>query len=113
MSAQVADSPIWIRTQGHDVLDAGEFEADQRDRTLLDRAVIDNRILITMDSDFGDLVYVGRMKHAGLVRLPDVPVRDRIGLMAELLVEYREALERQAFVTIRGGRIRITHPRRS
>ena len=31
--------------------------------------------------------------------------------MAEVLQEHREALEDQALVTIRGGRIRITHPR--
>ena len=38
-------------------------------------------------------MHVRRINHAGLVRLPDVPVRDRIALMAEVLQEHREALE--------------------
>ena len=33
--------------------------------------------------------------------------------MAEVLDTHRQALESQALVTIRGGRIRITHPRLS
>ena len=101
----------WLRAQGHDVFDAGELESDPGDRTLLERAAAEGRILITIDRDFGKLVYVGRTSHAGLVRLPDVPTRNRIALMAEVLQEHRDALEGQALVTIRGGRIRMTHPR--
>ena len=55
----------------------------------------------------------GRDRHAGLVRLPDVRVQGRIALMAEVLQRHRKALESQALITIRGGRIRITHPRLS
>ncbi len=103
----------WLRAQGHDVFDAGELESDPGDRTLLERAAAEGRVLVTIDGDFGELVYVRRINHAGLVRLPDVPVRDRIALMAEVLREHREALESQALITIRGGRVRITHPRLS
>lgn len=80
------------------------------DRALLERAADENRILVTLDGDFGKLVYVQRIAHAGVVRLPDVPVRDRIGLMAAVVQGHRAALERQALVTIRGDRVRITHP---
>ena len=74
----------WLRAKGHDVFDAGE-ESDPGDRTLLERAAAEGRILVTLDRDFGRLVYVGGAVHAGLVRLPDVPVRDRLALMAEVL----------------------------
>ena len=99
----------WVRGQGHDVLDAGELESDPGDRALLERAADESRTLVTLDRDFGKLVYVGKITHAGVVRLPDVPVRDRIALIAAVLQGHREALERQALVTIRGGRVRITH----
>ena len=99
----------WLRAEGHDVFDAGE-ESDPGDRTLLERAAAEGRILITLDRDFGRLVYVAGVVHAGLVRLPDVPVRDRLALMAEVLQEHGDALDRQALVTVRGGRIRVTGP---
>ena len=79
----------------------------------LKRAGAEGRVLVTIDGDFGELVYVGRVNHAGLVRLPDVAVRDRIALMAEVLREHRVALESQALITVRAGRVRVTHPRLS
>ena len=103
----------WLRGRSHDVFAAGELESDPGDQALLELAAAESRIPITIDNDFGRLVYFGRTSHAGVVRLPDVPVPDRIALMAEVLAEHREALEEHAFVTIRSGRIRITHPRRS
>jgi len=103
----------WLDAQGHDVVDAGALEFDPGDQILLERAAAEGRVLITIDRDFGALVYVKRINHAGVVRLPDVPVRQRIALMAEVLDTHRQALESQALVTIRGGRIRITHPRLS
>jgi predicted nuclease of predicted toxin-antitoxin system len=48
---------------------------------------------VTIDTDFGELVYVRRARHAGLVRLPDVPVEQRIALMAQALERHRTALE--------------------
>ena len=101
----------WLRAKGHDVFDAGG-ESDPGDRTLLKRAAAEGRILVTLDRDFGRLVYVAGAVHAGLVRLPDVPVRERLALMAEVLQEHGDALDRQALVTVRGGRIRVTGPQR-
>ena len=44
----------WLRAKGHDVFDAGE-ESDPGDRTLLERAAAEGRILVTLDRD----LYVG------------------------------------------------------
>lgn len=100
----------WLRHQGHDVLDGRDLGVDPGDRALLERAEKDGRILVTLDTDFGELVYVQRMPHAGLVRLPDVPADQRIVLVAELLDRHRHALEAKSVVTIRGGRLRISQP---
>lgn len=103
---QLAD---WLRTQDHDVLEARQLGPDPGDQALLARATAEDRILLTIDTDFGELVYVGRFQHAGLVRLPDVPAPQRIALMGDVLRRHRGALEARAVITIRGGRIRIAH----
>ena len=77
---------------------------------MLERAYGENRILVTIDTDFGELVFLHDVRHAGLVRLPDVPAERRIALMAELFERHRRALETGAVVTIRGNRIRISRP---
>ena len=64
-----------------------------------------------MDSDFGALIHLHDQPHAGLIHLPDVPVSQRLALMAELLNRHQTALEQRAIVTIRNRRIRISrHP---
>jgi predicted nuclease of predicted toxin-antitoxin system len=70
----------WLRSQSHDVLEARELGPDPGDRALLERAAAEGRILVTIDTDFGELVYVEEVPHAGLVRLPDVPAERRIAL---------------------------------
>jgi predicted nuclease of predicted toxin-antitoxin system len=99
----------WLRSQGHEVLESRALGPDPGDRALLEYAA-EGRILVTIDTDFGELVYVGQVPQAGLVRLPDVPAAQRITLMAEVLERYRHALETQAIITVRSGRIRISHP---
>ena len=101
---------VWLRSQGHDVLESRELGQDPGDRALLERAAVDRRILVTVDTDFGELVYVENAPHAGLVRLPDVPAERRIALMAGVLERHQQALETQAIITIRRGRIRISRP---
>jgi predicted nuclease of predicted toxin-antitoxin system len=109
----------WLHSQGHDVLESRDLGPDPGDRALLERAAVDGRILVTIDTDFGELVYVEEVPHAGLVRLarlrrrrakpfPDVPAKRRIALMAEVLERHQQALETQAIITIRRGRIRIS-----
>jgi predicted nuclease of predicted toxin-antitoxin system len=98
----------WLRSQGHDVLESPDLGPDPGDRALLERAAAYGRILVTIDTDFGELVYVEEVPHAGLVRLPDVPAAQRIALMAEVLDRHQQALETQAIITIRRGRIRIS-----
>ena len=67
----------WLRNQGHDVVESRELGPDPGDRALLDWAAKETRILVTIDTDFGELIYLENLSHAGLVRLPDVPARER------------------------------------
>ena len=104
---QLAD---WLREKGYDVLKARELGRDPGDGALLERANAEHRILVTIDTDFGELVFLHDVARSGLVRLPDVSVKRRIALMAELIERHRQALELGNVVTIRGERIRISRP---
>ena len=67
----------WLRDHGHDVLEAQSLGADPGDQALLERAAASGRVMITIDSDFGELIHRQHSAHAGLIRLPDVPVHRR------------------------------------
>ena len=98
----------WLRKQGHDVVKSRELGPDPGDRALLDWAAKEKRILVTIDTDFGELIYVENFSHAGLVRLPDVPARERQLIIQDLLTRYETDLQDAAIITVRGGRIRIS-----
>ena len=100
----------WLRTEGHDVLEAWSLGPDPGDRALLELAAMESRVLITIDTDFGELVYRHDVSHAGLLRLPDVPAEQRIALVTAVIDRHGEALENRAIVTVRGERIRISLP---
>ena len=100
----------WLRDNGHNVLESSSLGPDPGDRALLELAAAANRVLITIDSDFGALIYRHNAAHAGLIRLPDVPAPRRIEMMAEVLHRHRQDLANRAIVTIRSGHIRVSPP---
>ncbi len=98
----------WLRNEGHDVVESHELGPDPGDRVLLEWSVREARILVTIDTDFGELIFLENLHHTGLVRLPDVPSKERQLIMQDLLTRYESDLEDAAIITVRGGRIRIS-----
>jgi predicted nuclease of predicted toxin-antitoxin system len=98
----------WLRNEGHDVVESRELGPDPGDRGTTRLGSQRDRILITIDTDFGELIYLENLSHAGLVRLPDVPMRERQLITQDLLTRYETELQEAAIITVRGGRIRIS-----
>jgi predicted nuclease of predicted toxin-antitoxin system len=97
----------WLRAQGHDVVEVSGLGPDPGDQAILATATQEGRILVTIDTDFGRLIYGGN-RHAGLLRLPDVPAQERIALFADVLQRHQADMESGAVITVKGGRIRIS-----
>lgn len=100
----------WLRSQGHDVAEGRERGPDPGDRVVLQWAAAEGRVLITMDKDFGELLFFRGASHAGLIRLPDMPVPARIAVLERLLQDHASDIEGGAVITVRGDRIRVSRP---
>ena len=98
----------WLRSEGHEVVESREWGDDPGDTEILRRAAAEQRVLITMDKDFGSLVFLQQEQHQGLIRLPDLPARTRIVLVQQILANHSQDLENGAIVTVRGSRIRVS-----
>jgi predicted nuclease of predicted toxin-antitoxin system len=59
----------WLRSMGEDVLSATEKMRSAEDVSNLHRASSENRIVLTKDMDFGELVFHGRLASAGVILL--------------------------------------------
>lgn len=74
-------------------------------------AAQESRILITIDTDFGQFIFLEGQPHSGLIRLPDVPSNQRIEIVRDLIERFQDDLEARAIITVRGGKIRISQVR--
>ena len=100
----------WLRNNGHDALEAHSFCPDPGDRALLELAESENRVVITIDKDFGELIYLHRVPHAGLIRLPDVRASRRIEIIADIIDHYEQDLAERAIITVQGRNVRVSRP---
>lgn len=62
---------------------------------------------ITLDKDFGELVFIQRRPHAGRIRFLDMPIAEQGVAMQELLIRYQPDLESGAMIVVTRGRIRV------
>jgi predicted nuclease of predicted toxin-antitoxin system len=93
--------------QGHDTLSALAIDPRASDEQLLAFALHDDRVLVTEDRDFGELVFVRRLPHGPIVRLVDLTVDEQVRGMGELLEHHAAELIGGVVVTVTRGRIRI------
>jgi predicted nuclease of predicted toxin-antitoxin system len=100
----------WLSRAGYDSVYGGSLGPDPGDKALPRRAVSEGRILITIDTDFGHLVYKEGQAHCGTIRLPDVRKDVRIELIRIIIDRYKSRLEKGAIVTVRGDKVRISEP---
>jgi len=96
-----------LRDDGHDVLYVLELMAGATDEAILGLAFDEERILLTEDKDFGELVYRMRLPAHGIVLIRlDVADREcKIPRMRELLAHYGERLK-GLFMTLEADKLR-------
>ena len=67
-----------LRGEGHDVIRASEVgQARADDHQILQKAITEKRILVTLDEHFGDWVILPLSKHPGVIRLKINPTTSK------------------------------------
>lgn len=95
-----------LRQVGHDVVWAAEAEGPGDER-LLSLAFDQDRVLVTLDTDFGELAVVFGRPHAGIVRIVEVSPAAQGSLVDLALRNFAEDLVARAIVTVEPERVRI------
>lgn len=98
----------WLRQQGYEVFSVFEQARGMRDEAIIQKAVSENWILITIDKGFGEKVYREGHPHRGVVllRLGDERASNKIQIIHQLLASYRDQLVDQ-FVTVTETQVRF------
>jgi len=98
-----------LREAGHDVIAITEVAKGATDDEVLELALEKNRVLITEDRDFGELVYARGRSSAGviLVRFPTHMRHAKTTTVVEAVSKLSSRL-RNAFTVVEPGRVRIS-----
>lgn len=98
----------WLRAQKHEVFSVYDEARGLEDSDILQKAYVENWILITNDKDFGEKVYRERRPHKGVIflRLEDERAANKKETLRKLLDNYADRLPGQ-FVVVTEARVRF------
>ena len=92
---------------GHDVLSAYDGYTTASDEVLLELALQEDRILITNDKDFGELVFSLRRPHPCIVRLDSMTVDEECAAMRNLIAGFAPAMRERAIIVVTATHVRL------
>jgi predicted nuclease of predicted toxin-antitoxin system len=103
---------LWLRDQGHDavhLLDQGLEKMS--DRSHFDKAAAENRIVLTFDLDFGEIVALSAGRTTSVVpfRLQNARREHVVARLRRCLDDTESALLAGAIVIVEESRLRIRH----
>ena|SRR5947209_1630694 len=110
------DTCVWggakadLLAAGHAVLWTGDLAQDPGDEDILAQAHREERVLVTLDKDFGELAIRRSLPHRGIVRLVNFAALRQGAVCHQVLVQYGDELTRGAIITVEAGRVRIRPP---
>lgn len=99
----------WLRSQGHDVFSVYDSARGLDDDGVIEKAFLENWILITNDKDFGEKIHREHRPHHGVVlmRLNDERTKSKIRILRRLLDNHIERLPEQ-FVVVTEKKVRFS-----
>jgi predicted nuclease of predicted toxin-antitoxin system len=99
-----------LGSAGHDVIWSGDWDQDPGDEAILEAAFREERILVTLDKDFGELAVTRGASHCGILRLVNFRAAQQATVCLQVLTAHGADLEAGAIITAEPGRLRIRIP---
>ncbi len=98
-----------LRAAGHDVVAIAEVSPREKDESVIKRALREERIVVTEDKDFGQLVYANRQATGGVLFLR-FPAKARASIARTVVdtVQRRGETLKGKFGAVQPGRVRFS-----
>ena len=97
----------WLIHLGHDVVEVGQKNPRMSDNEILSWAVMEQRIIVTTDNDFEEMIWRQGKPHCGVLRLENLPRSERIVLLRDVLDRHSRDLESGAIVIALRTKFRV------
>ena len=88
----------------------GDWPEDPGDAEILENAFSENRVLVTLDKDFGELAVFRSQRHCGILRLVGLGAHEQVEVCLHVLNQYRKELASGSLITATRDRVRVRPP---
>ncbi|MFN9648492.1 MAG: DUF5615 family PIN-like protein [Pseudanabaena sp.] len=92
---------------GHEVACVKDVNPRMGDDEIIAWAVREERVIVTTDNDFEQMIWLQQKNHCGVLRLENLPRAERKQLLQEVLINHNQDLELGAVVIATKQKIRI------
>lgn len=98
----------WLVAAGHDVVSVSPDKKGISDREVLEMAVKEERVLITNDKDFGELIFKEKLSHRGVIflRISDETPKNKISILENVIQNHQELIGQLRFIVVTEKSIR-------
>jgi predicted nuclease of predicted toxin-antitoxin system len=98
----------WLSIQGFNVIAIRKINPEMTDASIVKLAKAENAIIITMDKDFGELVYKDFSVHSGilLLRLEDAVAEEKLSVIQNILPDQLHQIKNN-FCVYQNGKLRM------
>jgi predicted nuclease of predicted toxin-antitoxin system len=92
----------WLVFKGYDVVYVSDIDPKMEDETILEWAVREQRVILTTDNDFEQMIWQQQKSHGGILRLENLPRKERETLLEDVLKYYtQDLLEGKIVIALR------------
>ena len=98
----------WLSQQGYNVITISKVNSEMTDFDIIKLANNEDAIIITMDKDFGELVFKNHLSHKGvlLLRLDDAVAEEKLSSIQNIFPNYLAQIKNH-FSVYQNGKLRI------
>jgi len=98
----------WLSAQGYDIKSIRELDPRMPDEKILELASKEKRMVLTMDKDFGELVYSANLPHTGvlILRIEDFDSEQKVDVVRNILQEHQARIVGR-FCVFKDNKLRI------
>jgi predicted nuclease of predicted toxin-antitoxin system len=100
---------LWLRSMGHDATHLNDEDLYKLpDKLIIEKAIIENRIILTLDMDFGQLMALDKSKQTSIIQFrtsefTSVNIKNKLDLF---FAQFNDQLDDAFIITIEDNRIR-------
>ncbi len=104
----------YLCEKGYDTKSVRKIDPAMSDDNIIRLAAAEKRMVITMDKDFGELIYHSRMNHCGvlLLRLEDAAVPEKLQIVKSILDTYSSKIA-NCFCVFQKNKFRVKQIRKN